>query len=236
MFHSVQKEDTVSALRRNRHQLSNPSLKVPFSLQHCPKLNLRREYSMLRELIEKLKTLWRNIFHDKAERPEITETQNPASRPDLPPEQRQKKFSILCEQENPNPPVSYQRTDKKFELHGQQQDTEQGSSPEPTSEPLDVEPETESPNSDLEDLDFDDDFFSFSEFEENEPSGGKFEVHGEQEFSQPIRTNNSNSEGGAFNVHAATRPKKCPVCLTEGRVTKAESGEWQCKECEHTWR
>ena len=181
---------------------------------------------MLRELIEKLKTLWRNILHDKEENPEITGTNHPTSRPDLPPEQRQKKFSVLQERENPNPPVSYQRGIGKFEIHRQQENTEQSSSSEP-----------ESPDSDLEGLDFDDDdFFSFSEPEENETSAGKFEVHGEREYSRPISTNDSNSEaGGAFNVHAVTRPKVCPLCRTEGQVTKAESGEWQCKECGHTW-
>ncbi len=64
---------------------------------------------------------------------------------------------------------------------------------------------------------------------------GRFEIQGEREIVEPIIVSTTNSESG-FNIHAATRPKVCPVCRTEGRITRLESGEWQCKECEHTWR
>jgi len=40
---------------------------------------------------------------------------------------------------------------------------------------------------------------------------------------------------GGFSVLAKTRPKQCPLCRTENKVTRLSSKQWQCNECKHIW-
>ncbi len=45
----------------------------------------------------------------------------------------------------------------------------------------------------------------------------------------------NNSASGKLKRMIKTRPKACPVCRTEDKITKNAASAWQCKECGHEW-
>jgi predicted RNA-binding Zn-ribbon protein involved in translation (DUF1610 family) len=45
----------------------------------------------------------------------------------------------------------------------------------------------------------------------------------------------SRSGGGRFVVASATRPKICPQCRTQDRVTRTAESHFECKACGFQW-
>lgn len=59
----------------------------------------------------------------------------------------------------------------------------------------------------------------------------KFSVSGVVELAAPP----PDSTSGNLKKIVRTRPKACPCCLTENRITKTDAGRWKCKECHYEW-
>ncbi|OAD19415.1 hypothetical protein THIOM_004952 [Candidatus Thiomargarita nelsonii] len=63
-------------------------------------------------------------------------------------------------------------------------------------------------------------------------SGKKFVVKGTVDISPQ----NSSSQSGKLKNISKTRPKKCPYCRTEDKITKTPENKWKCKACEYEWQ
>lgn len=46
----------------------------------------------------------------------------------------------------------------------------------------------------------------------------------------------SSSESGKLKAITKTRPKKCPYCRTENKITFTTKKKWKCKVCEYEWQ
>jgi hypothetical protein len=60
----------------------------------------------------------------------------------------------------------------------------------------------------------------------------KFDVKEIINFSPPPLS----SKSGKLKCIIKTRPKKCPYCLTENKITLTPEKKWKCKECGHEWQ
>ena len=68
----------------------------------------------------------------------------------------------------------------------------------------------------------------------------KFIIQEERTLPTPCCKTNHDS-GSNFRVAATTRPKACPLCLSQNDInknviTKHENNSWKCLTCGHTWR
>jgi hypothetical protein len=59
----------------------------------------------------------------------------------------------------------------------------------------------------------------------------KFLVKGTMDISPQ----SSSSSSGKLKNMSQTRPKKCPYCRTEDKITKTPEKKWKCKACEYEW-
>ncbi|MCK5525429.1 MAG: hypothetical protein KAI83_20055 [Thiomargarita sp.] len=60
----------------------------------------------------------------------------------------------------------------------------------------------------------------------------KFHVKGAKDISPQ----GSSSESGKLKAITKTRPKKCPYCRTENKITFTTEKKWKCKACGHEWQ
>lgn len=63
----------------------------------------------------------------------------------------------------------------------------------------------------------------------NRPTKKKFEVN------ERFNINNRGGANSRFRLAGATRPKRCPNCLTGNSITRTQQGRWHCKACDHEW-
>lgn len=41
--------------------------------------------------------------------------------------------------------------------------------------------------------------------------------------------------GGKLKKMVLTRPKACPFCRNEDKITRLADGKWKCKVCDYEW-
>ena len=65
----------------------------------------------------------------------------------------------------------------------------------------------------------------------------KFIINNEERVDRTTVVSSVWSSTDKMKINALTRPKQCPVCRTEGKVTANNSSrhKWRCKECDNTW-
>jgi hypothetical protein len=70
-------------------------------------------------------------------------------------------------------------------------------------------------------------------------SSRRFRIARRKKFDVGQINNNpshpSSTLDGPMRIESQTRPKICPMCQTEDKITSLSSRQWKCTVCEYTW-